>query len=336
MNVFLVTSPLQYICANEARLAYTAKKNLLIIINQDNPTGRIQMSSVINEGDWDYTLYFDRNKRTTTTPKIIKSIKKLSNGNLDTLFYSEYNAWRSKLIIKNLEFKKHIFFDDGTMTFFDYYDHIKDKGSYHRKRLVQDMLLRTQGVKPIGILPFFENTEIFSIFRFPECNIKYRENTLTHLRNSIDICSESFKSYSIFIGQGSIDEKDRISLSEYLLILKKAISNAKYPLLYIPHRTEASHVSDEIKKLHNLVYHKPTFPIEIELFKSKITPVEIIGLSSTALYTLSIIYPNSIISTLEIINPFQTPRDKRISDYLSDYFNSIKNKKINSKTTCSL
>ncbi|KYN25427.1 hypothetical protein AUQ44_07535 [Vibrio cidicii] len=127
MNVFLVTSPFQYICANEARVAYQTQDNILILIEQDNPTGQRQMKALVQEHDWQTVLRFPRNKRTSVTPKIIKEIQRLSQGQLETLFYSEYNAWRNKLIIRNLSFKKHVFFDDGTMTFFDYYDHIETK-----------------------------------------------------------------------------------------------------------------------------------------------------------------------------------------------------------------
>ena len=166
MNVFIVTSPFQYLCANEARVAYQTTDSVLVLIEQDNPTGQRQMASLLNENDWQHVMRFPRNKRTTVTPKIIKQVLALSQGQLNTLFYSEYFAWRSKLLIRNLPFKKHVFFDDGTMTFFDYYDHIETKAEYHRPRWLQDLQLRLQGVHPIGRLGFFENTEIFLNFPF--------------------------------------------------------------------------------------------------------------------------------------------------------------------------
>lgn len=323
MNVFLVTSPFQYICANEARLAYGAQNNILILIEQCSSIGKKQMSTLLQEENWDYVLKFPRKNRTKTVPKIIKSIKKLSNGKLDSLFYSEYTAWRSKLIIRNLNFKQHIFFDDGTMTYFDYYDHIKPKSIYYRPRLFQDSLLRLQGIKPIGKLSFFDNTEIFSIFSFSECVTSYKENTLSTLKQYIETEKDIFTPYDIFIGQGSIDEKNRITLEEYLTLVKNAISLSDNILLYIPHRTEASHVTHEIKQLKGLRYHNPTLPIEIELVHQGFEPKNIIGLSSTALYTLSKIYPEAKITAIEQNNLSQGARDNRIQQYLSDYFNQI-------------
>ncbi|CAM3815139.1 hypothetical protein VA7868_02582 [Vibrio aerogenes CECT 7868] len=321
MNIFLVTSPFQYICANEAREAYRTKNNLLILFEQNNLIGQKQMSSLLNEQDWDRVLRYPRNKRTTITPRVIRDIKKYSKGNLNNLFYSEYCSWRSKLIIRNLAFKKHIFFDDGTMTFFDYYDHIEPKSVFYRPRWIQDFILKFSGIKPIGKLGFFENTEIFSIFHFPDCVVSYKENTLTLLKERINSRRHQMVPHNIFIGQGSIDEKGRISIDEYLESIKSALSHSEQSLIYIPHRTEAEHVSKEIKKLEGIIYHQPQFPIEIELIEHGFIPNEIIGLSSTALYTLSKIYPDAKIRLIE--HKYMTSsRDNRIQSYLLDYFHN--------------
>lgn len=321
MNVFIVTSPFQYICANEARVEYKVNDSLLIIIEQDNPTGKRQMASLVDDDVWGEVLKFPRNKRTTITPKIIRAIQERSGNNLCTLFYSEYFAWRSKLLIKNLPFKKHVFFDDGTMTFFDYYDHIESKAEYYRPRWLQDMQLRLQGVNPIGRIGFFENTEIFSIFHFDDCVTTLRENRLSTLQAEINHKTGSTKPQNVFIGQGSVDEPGRISVNEYLDLIRTAIMpNHSEPLLYIPHRTEAPHVTEQVKSLKGIKYHSPNFPIEIELMKSNVIPQTIIGLSSTALYTLSKIYPHADIQLIEPVAVAQGERDKRIANYLNDYF----------------
>ena len=325
MNVFIVTSPFQYICANEARVAYQSTENLLVLIEQDNPTGQRQMASLLNENDWQHVMRFPRNKRTTVTPKIIKQILALSQGQLDTLFYSEYFAWRSKLLIRNLPFKKHVFFDDGTMTFFDYYDHIETKAEYYRPRWLQDFQLRLKGIKPIGHLGYFDNTEIFSIFHFENCITTLRENNLAVLQDQIEQYSGNAKSQDVFIGQGSVDEPGRISLSEYLDLIRAAITpDQPEPLLYIPHRTEAGHVTEQVKSLEGVQYHIPDFPIEIELMKAQVEPKTIIGLSSTALYTLSKIYPDANIQLIAPVTVAQGERDKRIANYLNNYFSCLK------------
>lgn len=321
MNVFLVTSPFQYMCAIEAKYYYKSKENILILIEQDSEIGKKQMSSLIKNHEWDHIFTYPRSNRTFTTPKIIKKINQVSSNKIDTLFYSEYNAWRSKLIIKNLKFKKHIFFDDGTMTFFDYYDYIEPKSSFYRPRLIQDIQLRLQGIKPIGKIDFFNNTEIFSIFKFKNCTTPYIENKLEVLKERVNLLkTTSLTERNVFIGQGSVNEKGRISLDEYINLIHSSLINSDTPLLYIPHRTESEHVAKRVKSLHGIIYHQPTFPIEIELVEHGITPLTIIGLSSTALYTLSKIYPQSKIRLVEQKNVGKGERDKRIQSYLTEYF----------------
>ncbi|EPR7137150.1 TPA: hypothetical protein RQJ36_003936 [Vibrio vulnificus] len=326
MNVFLVTSPFQYICANEARIAYQTQDNILILIEQDNPTGQRQMAALVQEHDWKKVLRFPRNKRTSVTPKIIKEIQRLSEGQLDTLFYSEYNAWRSKLIIRNLSFKKHVFFDDGTMTFFDYYDHIETKSVYYRPRFIQDIQLRLQGIEPIGHLGFFENTEIFSIFDFPDCVTSYRPNHLSTLALKAQNQHIRPNKYCVFIGQGCIGEKGHMSVEAYLTVLRNILRESTFPVLYIPHRTESEEVSKRIIALEGVTYHHPKFPIEIELLEQSIEPVRLVGLASTALYTLSMIYPDTTIQLLKTGDIQESSRANRVQQYLHTYFAQFKRK----------
>ena len=163
----------------------------------------------------------------------------------------------------------------------------------------------------------------FSIFHFENCITTLRENNLAVLQDQIEQYSGNAKSQDVFIGQGSVDEPGRISLSEYLDLIRAAITpNQPEPLLYIPHRTEAGHVTEQVKSLEGVQYHIPDFPIEIELMKAQVEPKTIIGLSSTALYTLSKIYPDANIHLIAPVTVAQGERDKRIANYLNAYFAS--------------
>ncbi|MBN8156998.1 hypothetical protein J0J30_23665, partial [Vibrio vulnificus] len=73
----------------------------------------------------------------------------------ERVFYAEYNAWRTKLIRRNLTFSQEIYFDDGTTTVFEYERYIRDEKTFYRPRFVQDSLIRLQGLKPIGHLEHF-------------------------------------------------------------------------------------------------------------------------------------------------------------------------------------
>jgi hypothetical protein len=320
MDVFLVTSPLQYICALEACHQYNSSENILVLIEQKASIGIKHMEAIFDGAKWTHVIRCTRDNRSFNVPKIIKQIKKISGGTLDRFFFSEYIAWRTKLFMRNLTFKEHIYFDDGTLTFDDYYDHIMPRKEFYRPRPFNDFLIRLNGCKPIGKLPYFENTEIFSIYEFPDCSTKYRKNNMSLLRTEIHKNTEGFKPFSIFIGQACIDQKGHIHSEEYISLLEKYSALASETVLYLPHRTETEAVSEKISAIKNLRFHHSNYPIEIELYRKRIQPVELMGISSTALSTLAKLYPEATIRLIHQDEIRSTSRYQRTQNYLAEFF----------------
>jgi hypothetical protein len=323
MDVFLVTSPLQYICALEACHQYNSTQNILVLIEQKASIGIKHMEAIFDNSKWTHVIRCSRDNRSFNVPKLIKQIKRISGGKLERFFFSEYIAWRTKLFIRNLAFNEHIYFDDGTLTFDDYYDHILPRKEFYRPRPFNDFLVMLNGCKPIGKLPYFENTEIFSIYEFPDCSTRYRNNTMSLLRNEINKGSDGFRPFSIFIGQACIDQKGHIHSSEYIGLLEKYADLASETVLYLPHRTETEAVSKKISAISNLRFHHSSYPIEIELYMKKITPVELMGISSTALSTLSKLYPEAKVRLINQNEIQSTNRYARTQNYLSAFFSNL-------------
>lgn len=321
MNIFLVTSPFQYICANEARFSYQTTNNVLILEINDSRTGISQLIDLVDTSDWEHIIYISSKSRTITTPRLIKKIIKLStDGKFEHFFFAEYNSWRVNLIKRNINFLKHIYFDDGTATLFEYDENIKNKKAYHRPRVLQDFLVRMQGCQKIGKLEYNKSLEIFSIFDIsdPVCNIQ--RNTLAELRKKIHAgqCYDSTAPVGI-IGQGAVGEKGHISVSDYIEKIE-SISHNQDAIIYFPHRSESAEVTNKIKLFKNIIYHHSEKPLELEIADKKIKLSHLYGIASTALYTMSIIYKEIPISTFDIQNSKET-RTSRISEYLQNHFN---------------
>jgi len=314
MNLFLVTSPFQYICANEARIEYNVKDAVLVLVEQSRETGKIQMAKILKEDDWSEVIIIPRTARTKNIPAVIKHIKS-KYSQFNTYFYSEYDSWRTQLIAKNIPFEKHVYFDDGTMTIIEYEDLFKTKTPYKRKRLLQDIQLRLRGVIPTGVMPFPSNFELFSIFDFKDVDFTYEVNSLSNIRSF-------FSNYSPFmdiapagfIGHAMISERGGMTLNSYLEIIQRYITiTGCSQLLYFPHRSESvnQHVVQEIKKIKGLVYHTSEFPLEIEFPDKKVQLSSLGGLTSTALYTLSLMYPDlPIYNALQKKNDYEIGQDK--------------------------
>lgn len=297
MNVFLVNSPFQYICANEARLVYKSVENVLVLFNREHKIQQLQMSKLVEKNVWDRVIEVNEKNRTFVIPKLISNLKKTSRETpINCLFYAEYKSWTAKLIINNLEFKKEVFFDDGSATIDEYELLIRDDRAYSRKKIFNDILLRIQGCKPPINVKQSKNFEIFTFIELQNIKHKVVKNNLTTLSKSTDLYNSN--SPIGFIGQGAVGGKNQKSVVEYIEEIKTIKEKFDKPMIYFPHRSEICEVMEEVKKIPGLVYHHSEYPLEIELSKKEISLSTLVGMLSTAMYTSNILYPNMPIYNL--------------------------------------
>lgn len=303
MNVFLVTSPFQYLCANEARAYFSSTPNCLLVEFGDTEVGIRQLQSLIDSNQWDTVITIPARNRTFQTPKVIKAIHKLCerySSSVDTFYFGEYNGWRTKVLMRNLDFQRYIYFDDGTLTLNEYNQLIVPKKEFYRPRWLQDTLLRLQGCQPVGLLPYSDKLEVFSLFDLPMSDALVHRNEFTQLRQSLNLKRlYSPKAPLGFIGQGCIGEPGHKKLSDYLSDIQTIAKNAEYGVIYFPHRNESEQVTTHVKAIPNLHYHRSQAPLELELYQQNIRLSRLVGLFSTAMYTLSIIYKEIPIKNLD-------------------------------------
>lgn len=321
MNLFLVTSPLQYICALEAKEYFSCNDSILILVNQKSKHGLDQQRKIVQREDWSEIIEIERDNRSFRIPQTIKKLKKkLNKGTFfERFFYAEYNAWWTKILIKNLPIRKEVYFDDGTLTLSEYYKLIVTKKSFYRPRLIQDFIIRLQGLKPIGLLPQSESLEVFTIFDLQKKHIALHKNSLNRLKSSYNN-PNLFTSIAPlgFIGQGAVGDKNQISIQDYLKIIENLNESYNSKIIYFPHRTERKEVKEAIMNLDYVTYHKSDYPLEIELIDKNIKLSALVGTLSTVMFTCRLLYPNMPIYTLE-----ETHRDKIFQDELTKQLNKI-------------
>lgn len=314
MNLFLVTSPLQYICAIEAREHLRCTGNILVLMNQNGTHGLTQQRKIVNKEDWDHVIEIERGNRSFVFPKVIKEVKSILNAKkLSHFFYAEYNAWWTKLLIRNLPIDKEIYFDDGTLTLLEYQKFILTESEFYRPRLIQDFVVRCNGSKPIDRLAQSENLEIFTMFDLKPSKFTIHKNSLKSLKSKYGHPTLYDEKAPIgFIGQGAIGDKNHKSIDEYLSEILKISHNAQRDILYFPHRTEKKPVRDALIKSGKVKYHCSEYPLEIELIDKKIQLSSLVGMLSTVMFTARLLYPNMPIYTL----PHRHP-DKVIQEELT-------------------
>ncbi|MCF7487670.1 glycosyltransferase 52 family protein [Vibrio sp. A2-1] len=301
MNLFLVTSPFQYICANEAKAHYKTKNNILLLVEQPSEPGLSQQKKIVNESEWDHVIKIPRVSRSKHVPNAIKEIKSLINASpIQHFFHAEYMAWRTKLIIRNLPISKEVYFDDGTLTVNEYEESIRTEAVYYRPRLIQDLLIRLKGCEPIGRLSQSKNLELFTVF-----DIKNPKHHIT--KNELTVFKKKYKTQNLFdekapigfIGQGAIGHKRRKTIEQYISEIKHFSHESQKPILYFPHRTESGELRKEVEKIPNLRYHASEFPLEIELVDKQIKLSSLVGILSTVQYTSTLLYKDMPIFNLE-------------------------------------
>lgn len=306
MNLFLVTSPLQYICALEAKQHFSCNDSILLLINQKSKHGLGQQQQLVKDKDWKAIVQIDRGNRSFSIPKAIKNIKKhLKEGeSFEAFFYAEYNAWWTKLLIRNLPINKEIYFDDGTLTLAEYSKFILPKTDFYRPRFLQDLVVKLNGCKPINRLPQSNTLEIFTIFSLPSSHIPMHSNQLQCLKECYGNPELYNESAPIgFIGQGAIGDKNQKSVVAYLEELKILAQNYNRNIIYFPHRTEKEEVRKALMEANYIIYHCSEYPLEIELIDKEIQLSALVGTFSTVMFTCRLLYPDMPIYSLSNTHP---------------------------------
>ncbi|MGF1740836.1 glycosyltransferase 52 family protein [Vibrio profundum] len=302
MNLFYVTSPFQYICANEARNSYQSLNTILVVEFDDTEKGLLQLKSIIDPSLWDHVFYLPAGNRTKTTPKLIKKIKGLCKE-LDLVeegfFFAEFNSLRTKVIISNFTFQRHIYFDDGALTLFEYEETIKPNKEYYRPRLIPDLIMKAKGIKPAGRMHNPNNLEIFTIFNINSDKYPIVRNTLQLLNEDYKFNPHNENSPVGFLGQGSVGDKNHKPIDDYLSEIIYFLRENK-EILYFPHRNEKEEVSNKIKRLNGVKYYEASKPIELEIIRQSIRLSKIVGMGSTALFTCRVLFPD--LPVVNIVN----------------------------------
>ncbi|HCE3213390.1 TPA: glycosyltransferase 52 family protein [Vibrio parahaemolyticus] len=327
MDLFVVTSPLQYVCALEAKEYFNSQNAILVLVNQKSALGLEQQHRLLNTQAWQHVITISRDNRSITVPNTIRQIRGILKGKpIQRFFYAEYNAWRTKLLIKNLPIEQEIYFDDGTLTLAEYPKFIFPKAEFFRPRWFQDFVVRLNGCKPIGRLKQSQNLEVFTMFNLNPTVHNIHKNTLQSLRKQYGKPNLYNEHAPIgFIGQGAIGDKYQKSVQQYLVELQTLAESANRKIIYFPHRTERNEVREKLEKEEHIIYHRSEYPLEIELIDKKIELSGFIGTYSTVMFTARLLYPELPIYTIS--NDFP---DKELKEELDRQFKAINVKKINS------
>ncbi|MDD4527585.1 MAG: hypothetical protein PHF25_06060 [Candidatus Margulisbacteria bacterium] len=154
--------------------------------------------------------------------------------------------------------------------------------------------------KLIGIIKLVKGPSFFTIFNVSSNKYEITKNPLSLLKSKSKEYNKTKGIYIIGTNSSKLDFK-YYSYEEYLIALHKDVSY-RYPnesIFYCPHRGDQNlKTIFSLCRQLNITIFDTKISVEYDFIENNISPKLVIGFTSNALYTLSLIYPNAIIETV--------------------------------------
>ena len=303
-NLFVVISPLQLICAQEAREKFCAgEDNHLVIVNR-NAIGSRDYKQKVNELDSYWT------KITEVSEPKSKGIKRFFVRIKNTLI----------IIVQHGLFRGKVFLGDAYLNWFRYLG----------KLFGQEVTWLDDGASSINIITQFaargllnspnERTpKFFTIFANEQQVIKSNNavviNKLEFFQRQRANGQYLEEKSMIFIGQwlserGGVDQSKEVAL---LQSISKKYDGWK--IQYVSHRHESAVKLTKIREFMNVVEFEKS--IEATLLASSAVPEVIMSWYSSALFTLKPLLPQTDFSAIRV--PLDDASERQSGEWLSVY-----------------
>lgn len=159
--------------------------------------------------------------------------------------------------------------------------------------------------KPYSLFTFFDVVPL-------ESQIRIR-HSFRRVRSAFTI-SENSGSY--FIGQPLVEE-GLMSLLQYEDIVSQALNDCGGMLTYVVHRAESDLRVDKIKNIFGISVLYPNSNIELEFLLNSQAPKKIYSCCSTALITLKILFPESMVISYIPITLMENTTQTHLMDIVS-------------------
>jgi hypothetical protein len=328
-NIFFIESPLQLLCAIEAKKYFISSKNKLYVLYHHNKNTRNQINKLLSIFLWDDVYFFK--KRISSKIEYLDAILLLRNlrkENIGNIFIGTITSYEVLMLLSNIKHKNSYLLDDGVATiniqkaicsnqFLDLIH--KEKQKKISRYLNKAFMLKPFKHNSIDLFTFFEIQ--------PRENQKIIRNAFPHLR-SLTTTNCPIVSEKIYFLGSKLVESDRMTHKNYIHLLRKIKSYYQgKKIVYVPHRGEdQQNISSISEKLHFEIDYF-TYPCEIEFLQRNILPKNISSFFSTALYTLREIYPTACVECFyidgKLITQYRRNEIKNIYTYYEKYFRII-------------
>ncbi|MEE9350244.1 MAG: hypothetical protein V3U80_09375 [Flavobacteriaceae bacterium] len=330
-SLFFVSSPLEMICAIEARKQFKTKDTILVLYLFDVDKKIIEYIMSLDE-KWP-TIYKPFRSSINYGKKWVKLTNQLKKEKYHYFFSSGMTF--SANLIYNINYKELYFLDDGTLTltnvaYFNEHGNLTKKLSlfpghnkFKFKHKVNEAIHYLFGHKLRGK---WNSLSLFTFFDIPKSNnIHIARNELTWFHQLKEKKVLKPTDDLVFIIGTPLVEVKIISKAYYHKLLQKIVTHfSSKKIVYVPHRWEDKNNVSHLKSLFNFEVRFNKNIIEMDFLIESILPKHIAGTISTALFTLKKLYPKATIYNaavdLDEVNPLNKEAVKAIKEHQKDLF----------------
>ena len=285
-NLFIARTPLQLFNCIEARNRFHADEENTLFYLYQRDIDKKQMRNLIKEEEWHRIVAYPLDwKRRLFFPIFLRGIKRELRFKISHCYYGVYNSIISSFI-NYIAPKELIIVDDGVHTF--EMAVLLESGKIGRKGFLKDIrnfILSSDA-------SFLYRSSFFTIYDLSRYNIGNKVIVNDYRVFHSAIKSLPKKEIVYFIGT-NLNEKILKDISYFEEYMKKIVEYYKEKkLVYILHRYESPDFIGMLAEKCGFEYVIFDNPIEIDIAGAGFLPEEIATFGSSAVDTLSILYPD--------------------------------------------
>ncbi len=338
MDLFVLNTPFQLLGAFEAMDAFSVEERIVLIQQRDDGDsahGR-QLRTTAALLGFDDAIWYPRVAGRVSagqTAQLARCIRdRVGNGPVsrpfERTFIGEVRLRQFRMLAATLIAQVNggsWILDDGTQTI-SHVRTIRERGYWKPSGSAILRLVRSGRDFFLHDLhdPVMPRFRLFTCFDFlPDKGLQIVRHDFGALRKRFDI-TDPQEGLRILLGSPAVED-GAVSADVYRLSVARLLSRFEGTgsVQYYPHRRENPEKLRVLTEAFPISIAEPEYPVEIELLTRRLYPVEIAAFASTALFTLSRIFPGSRIVNgtfpQETISPSHVDQYKRFNAYFADY-----------------
>lgn len=285
--------------AIEAVQHFKIDSSTVLVRFGENAVENNQINALLKRESWDQLIKIFPKKLNGDFVEELKWIAKFKNQeHFDFIFFGDYRANNYRYFIQNVSHDHLVMLDDGTAAYYIQESYIATGKMYQNGRFVDTIrnfiaryLLRLQKPKPI--VP-----DLFTALHIEPVNSNQQiiRNSYSHVRKGADKKAQG--DFILLVG-AKYSEAGWMSEQDYMSTLSKIRQvHSDSRIQYVPHRGEHEAKLSRIKSSLDFDIVRFETILEISLLNLPELPLKIIGFTSTALITLSRIFPDIEIESI--------------------------------------